>query len=62
MNDSPDFDVLGSVDPTTYAVTGAAHCAAMAGRQAQALAARTAQEFVEVDSGKGAMRRTAPTA
>ena len=30
MNDSLlDFDVLGSVDPTTYAVTGVAHYAAM---------------------------------
>jgi chromosome partitioning protein len=33
MNDSLlDFDVLGSVDPTTYAVSGVAHYAAM-GRQ-----------------------------
>jgi chromosome partitioning protein len=35
MNDSfLDFDVLGSVDPTTYAVTGVAHYAAMV-RQAR---------------------------
>ena len=59
MNDSLlDFDVLGSVDPTTYAVTGVAHYAAMVrqARRRRRQLGNSPRSSLRLTAARGAMR------